>query len=515
MRFYSHIIIAACWLTLLAADAPVGAQQMATWTGEGDGVHYSDPNNWDIAAVPLNGGTTFAVNIPSGFSVEFDIIGSSEVAQFLLATNSVLRMNSLTQLTVLYDTDLFGNLIADNGEFTATGANAALLGNQATANAINSGTIAIGGTSYSSTTVEPVFQTKTLFSADGSGTQLDLSALENLNAGYDDSWSGTSVQTIQATNTGVIDLQSLTTITAPVRAEDRLDFVAESGGQILLPNLQQINIGTGNAGKVRFDLEVSSYSLPVLTDSKGAQFELSTNRSVTADLLGSMDDSQVNADTNSHFTAGNLTTVTGSRITLGAGSSLSAASLVNLQSTAVTLQDGGTLTTGVLTNYDDSQFLLSGGSTFSGGATTTSYSSTTVEPVFQTKTLFSADGSGTQLDLSALENLNAGYDDSWSGTSVQTIQATNTGVIDLQSLTTITAPVRAEDRLDFVAESGGQILLPNLQQINIGTGNAGKVRFDLEVSSYSLPALTDSKGASVRTQHQPLGDRRPAGQHGR
>ncbi len=217
---------------------------------------------------------------------------------------------------------------------------------------------------------------------------------------------------------------------------------------------------------------------------------------MTADLLGSMDDSQVNADTNSHFTAGNLTTVTGSRITLGAGSSLSAASLVNLQSTAVTLQDGGTLTTGVLTNYDDSQFLLSGGSTFSGGATTTSYSSTTVEPVFQTKTLFSADGSGTQLDLSALENLNAGYDDSWSGTSVQTIQATNTGVIDLQSLTTITAPVRAEDRLDFVAESGGQILLPNLQQINIGTGNAGKVRFDLEVSSYSLPARTDSKGVS-------------------
>jgi len=52
-------------------------QGVATWTGGGNGTSYSDPNNWNIGAVPINsGGTLYNVVVPNGQNINFDVAGS-------------------------------------------------------------------------------------------------------------------------------------------------------------------------------------------------------------------------------------------------------------------------------------------------------------------------------------------------------------------------------------------------------------------------------------------------------
>ena len=55
----------------------VGNAQIANWTGGGDGVSYSDPLNWDIGVVPLNGGgANYNVIVGNGQSIDFDEPGT-------------------------------------------------------------------------------------------------------------------------------------------------------------------------------------------------------------------------------------------------------------------------------------------------------------------------------------------------------------------------------------------------------------------------------------------------------
>ena len=71
------MIRACCILLLIISLLPLTSRgQVANWTGDGDGVTYGDPMNWDIGQVPINsGGSNFNVIVPNGVSLTFDTSG--------------------------------------------------------------------------------------------------------------------------------------------------------------------------------------------------------------------------------------------------------------------------------------------------------------------------------------------------------------------------------------------------------------------------------------------------------
>jgi hypothetical protein len=308
-------------------------------------------------------------------------------------------------------------------------------------------------------------QTVTLFSADGNGTELDLSSLQSLTAAFDDDDAGgSSVQRIAATNGGKIGLSGLRMLTGPTNdALDRLDLVVSSGGAMDLTGLQ--TIASGGEGYVRLDLGATTQELPLLTTGDRADFDLDAGATVNAPAL---------------------TTLTRSRITMADGAALHAPGLTQFSDSTVTLTALRTFETGELTQIDNSRITLAAGAQFGtagGNVAAGTYSSASLTHFHayrrQTVTVFSADGTGTELDLSSLQTLNAAFDDNDAGgSSVQRIAVTNGGKIDLSGLRMLTGPTNdALDRLDFVVGTDGEIDLSSLRIIE--TGGAGRVKFEI------------------------------------
>jgi hypothetical protein len=173
-----------------------------------------------------------------------------------------------------------------------------------------------------------------------------------------------------------------------------------------------------------------------------------------------------------------LTSLTNSQINVSANGNFSAPQLTNLTGTGVNLS-GGSASFGPLVNVNHSRFTVSGGSTYTLPAGITSYSATGVEAH---TTLLAADGSGSVLNLSSLQNINDGIGPGY----FHTIRASNTGVINLSNLTVVTGPQNS--RLDIIAETGGQVLLNNMHYFHLGstrlqigagsTLSVGKMAFD-------------------------------------
>ncbi len=393
-------ITLATTATLLLLNPLAHAEQKTAIWNAGSG-NYSTPGNWDIAETPLNNTTdTFTVQIPGNPTVTYQNL-NGVIDSLILGDTATLNLNDDnlgvdTSLTVLGATQISGNINATNASsFTATGAGTEFLGNTIRLSTTNGGNIEIGATGYSST---GLFFGGEIFSSAGSGSMLDLSTLEEINAGFDDGSNTARVQQVNATGGGVIDLSGVTAITKPARPEDRVDINVNSTGHLDLSSLATVS----GAGRM-------------------------------------------------------IVTV-----------------------------DGGILDLGPLATMDRSTFSVSGGGSVStvgtgitgGGYTTTSFTGGGV--------MLSSTGAGSILDLSSLSSINAGFNDGSGTIRAQQVNATAGGVIDLSGVTTLTAPARADDRIDFNVNSGGDVNLSALQTIIGPESGRGQTRFTVNDGTVTL-----------------------------
>jgi len=473
-------------LAAVLVSAVTYAQTTATWTGGAGTASYNDADNWSTPDVPINGGgTTYAVVIPDGVSVEFDVPGGpQEVTDLQLGTDATLTVNSGRSLTVLDFAEIYGRVTTDNGTFNAPAAAAQFPGNKARTHVSGGGTIGIAATTHSATGWSTQ-GTYAIFSATGAGSTLDLSSLQIL---YDDHWHYGNEQRhqISATNDGVINLSGLQEVHGPNReGGDWTEFVVNTGGDILLDALQSTTAGTG---EVRFSLDLPSYTLPALTDANNTRFILADATTLNVPVLQSHNGEGYSLGDNATVDAPLLESLTWSEINPGAGATFDAPNLVDISGSVIGISPAWTLVNGALVNLDNARLSVSGGAPFGvayGDVSATTYSSTDLSSR-GTYAILSATGTGTVLDLSSLTALDDGHDH-YINEQIHQIVATSDGIVDLSNVLTLSGPTREEtDRLDIVVNTGGNVNLNALQSTTAGTG---EVRFSLDVPTYTLPAL--------------------------
>ena len=467
--------------------------QTVTFTGGGDGTSWSDSNNWDLGVIPCNIGIVeFIIIIPNGFTVNNDVancqiqslehgvstlnilannvlnistdaavadsgeISLQTTAIFSVASNFVLGNNAKLNLSAFAD---FTTSTADiSGVITAGGANIVatpfyLLGNRARIYATNGASISISGSAaYSSSGLYTDSSCNiygcasrtynyNLFTASDVGTQLDLSSVQSIDAGFDD-YSGdgdndSNTQHIVASAEGKIDLSGLTMTTAPTRGNDSLKFtVIDPVSEIDLTNLRDIT--SASKGRTRFEIRGgATQSLPALETLSWAIFDLQdtveNNVSIGSALLS----------------------IANSQIFLSGGAKFT--------------ELGGLSTYASKGLYTDSSCNIYG-----CAARTHNYN------------LFTASDVGTQLDLSSVQSIDAGFDD-YSGdgdndSNIQHVIAATNSVIDLSGVKRLIAPRRGNDKVKFSINGGGQINLSSLQSIESANNGPGSTEFDIDVT---------------------------------
>jgi hypothetical protein len=493
---YVGVCLAFAGLVLGLAVSVFG-ETTSTWNNLGGDGEYANPANWNPVVVPLNdGGTAYLVVIPASASVSYDfpVSTAGTITSLTLGDGGTLTIDPAESLTVLGDADVAGRIVANAGTFSA-GAGSQFVGNKATLAASNGGNLTLPATSYSSTGITGG-GTVLLFSATGAGSVLDLSSLESL-ADNHSTYNSAQVHQVSATNDGVVNLSSLQQVSGPTLEEaDRLEFVVNTGGNIVLTALQSTTAGTG---EVRFSIDVPSYTLPALQTAVNTQFNVSGTRTLNLPALVSHSGQGYTLGDGATVNAPALASLTNAVLTLGTGSVFAAPNLTDVSGTKMDLSPDRTVTTGVIGTLNNARISVSGGFTFGtayGDVSATSYSSTGITWA-GTEALFSATGPGSVLDLSSLESL-ADNHSAYNGAQVHQVSATNNGVVNLSKVQHISGPLlEAQDRLDFIANTGGRIDLSSLQSITTGTG---KVRFVVSAGgqlSFGDLTMTDEFSLSV------------------
>jgi hypothetical protein len=338
----------------------------------------------------------------------------------------------------------------------------------------------------------------TIFSATDPGSVLDLSTLTSINGAI---FTTTDVvYTVRASNGGAIDLSGLTNVSGPTReGNDRVQFIVESGGTIDLSNLATT---TSGAGKVRFDIRDTSggpFSLPALQTSNDTEVIVAGGLTVDLGTAGNPA-----AQSGGGFTLGDgavvnytpLTTLEWASISLGAGSEFHAPNLADIDGTTWTLAPGRTLDTGVIGSLNNARIAVTGGVQWGvaqGNFSATSYSCTGLSGQY---TIFSATDPGSVLDLSTLTSINAAL---FTTTDlVYTVRASDGGTVDLSGVTNVSVPTREpNDRIEFIATTGGTIDLSSLQTV---TGGVGFAKFSANAGGTMIFGdllLTDALNLSV------------------
>ncbi len=432
--FASAIVVTlACGLT----DA---AQKTATFTGASgvDANSYNDPANWDIGEVPINNATdTFIVNIPGGVTVNYD------VPQLGGATNQVDALSISSSSTLNYNPGRALN---------------------ATAASIDGATIDLttGSTTILPTSLYDVTRAGDLLTADGTGTVLDLSATTTMTR---TNMGGNPTTTLSASGGALIDLSGLTTITNN-SGDDVLRFTSTSGGTYDFSALTTIT------GPVEFDIDAAAFALTALQSTTGG-FSLTrtAGSTTTFDNLLSSSGGVWRVPTGGSINAASLTQLRNTTVDFSGGSTLNTPSLVDIQGSFIQLDPTATFNHGALFNIDDAKFELFGGASLTVSAG--SYRSD------GTGTIISLDGPGTTLDMSSVTTWTQ---NNLGGTPNRTVTVKNNATLDLSNLTSITNSL-GDDQLIFEIQSNGTIDFTNLQSVD------GPVQFDIEVPSFTLPAL--------------------------
>jgi hypothetical protein len=436
----------------MACASVQATERTIIWTGAGDGVKWSDFNNWDLDLVPKDTAVNqFNVIIPPGWgssstAVRYDLTDAPHTIKTLdLGGSSWLNPVAGTDLTVTDTATLAGLLNVDGGRFTAVGAGTTLAGTTSRVYGANAAKITIAAPTYSSTglwadsgTSGVYVYTYVLMTADGAGSILDLSSIQSMNAGFSSTGNDYNVQKVTASNGGSINLSGVQTITVPRYGKDRLDITVDNGA-INLAGLSTIeSVSTGpNAG----------YANLIATNG------------------GSINLPSLQTASQTRFTATN-------------GSSVSLPSLQTASQTMFTATAGGRIDANGIrpVAYSSTQFWTDSGT---AGDYTYTYA------------LMTADGAGSILDLSSIQSMDAGFSSTGNDYNVQQVTASNGGSINLSGVQTITVPRYGKDRLDITVDSGAINLagLNTIQSVYTG-GNAGYAHLTAtNGSSVSLPSL--------------------------
>ena len=401
---------------------------------------FSAPQLWSLNSVPLN------------------ILGNGSFR----ATNLVSYINSAISVQPGRDfepgllTNIYGSSIAVSG----------------------GGTFRVATAAY----VQPAldynycYPPVNLFQATGPGSRLDLSSLSSVRVYWADyAWDPTLNQWhwgwtyyIDAANQGVIDLSGLQIAYGAVQNNNNgpywLSFKVESGGNILLPNLKVVT------QKTRFDLQIPQFAMPALQTVDNTLFNLPNGGRLDLASLTNFDTSSIAFGFASTFNAPQLRNYVNSDLNLAPGQVLSVPPFTNIYASRLSVSGGTSLTVGALAYDCPANWQWS-------------------------PALFSADGAGSLLDLSAMQTLAAHGGD--NGGWLYSVSANNHGTVDLSGLQSATGPdptsYGGDDWLQFSVQNSGALRLTSLQQVN------GHVRFALgDGTRLDLPNLTSlANGSSI------------------
>ncbi len=450
---YGKLLGAMCLWCVLASAVPALGQSVVTWTGTAGTQSYADAGNWDPAGVPLDGGgSTYRAVIPGGNTVQFDVSGTGNAVTALqVDAAGLLTINPDRELTVLDEAAIGGMISAPGGVLTAASLASRFTSNSVQLSATGGGRITIAANAYDA---RGITDTANLLYAHGDGSLIDLSSVQTLDARVN-VWP-VNTSTIAALNDARIDLSGLQTVYGRT-GDDILRFQTRAGGQIDLSSLQSLP-----QGHTVFDVE-GAFSLPALTSAAGVKF-------VMADAMP--------------LHLGSLTNVQSVSFDIPAGATLDAPNLVTFNHSGLTVYADRTYTLGTFTNFDNSRINVQAGATFQVAATTYS-----CRGIAGSNTILSASGTGAVLDAGSITDFDGGGNT--YPVIVQTISATNNGVVDLSGVQTLRGR-DGDDRLDLVVNSGGDIDLSALQTI---TG--GRTRFDIDRSlPYALASLETAIGTT-------------------
>ena len=445
----------------------------------------------NVGSVTKTGGGTIEFEVDSGGQIDlsslatvsgstlFDVNNASYTLPSLttatgmivdLANGSTFTANTLSDLissTITFDGDNPGVFQASSLNNISGSTVAMTAGQQLNLDPngltdINSARIMLrGGVQFGSTQIVTTTYTNSVlggtgvqFSADGSGTELDLSSLLS----YSDTRNSNGTRIVSASNNGVIDLSNVGSVTKT--GGGTIEFEVDGGGQIDLSSLATVS------GSTRFDINNASYTLPSLTTATGMIVDLANGSTFTANTLSDLISSTITFDGDNPgvFQASSLNNISGSTVAMTAGQQLN-------------LDPNG------LTDINSARIMLRGGVQFgSTQIVTTTYTNSVLGG---TGVQFSADGSGTELDLSSLLS----YSDTRNSNGTRIVSASNNGVIDLSNVGSVTKT--GGGTIEFEVDGGGQIDLSSLATVS------GSTRFDINNASYTLPSLTTATGMIV------------------
>ena len=223
--------------------------------------------------------------------------------------------------------------------------------------------------------------------------------------------------TVTASNRAALRLADVTTTVAPSSGNDALSFSATGAALIDLPSLQTVSGVTLDSGSTTFSADGASIVLGPLQK---------TNRMF------------------------------------------------------VTLNNGATLRAGGSSGFADisnSTFSAAAGAVLDAGTLKADFNA---QGLVST-TLLGAAGAGTQLKLSGLRSINAGFSN--GNGRVDTVSAVDKATIDLSGVTVLVAPVSSNDGLSFIATGGATIDLSSLQTIAGATLDTGYTTFSADAAS--------------------------------
>ena len=386
----------------------------------------------------LNQATDTHLTVVASNTLSLPLLGSFASGTISVGTNGVVSAPALLTLdTVTVNLSGDGAFVATNLStyrnssiaFSPTGQ--ALLG---PLNNIYASRLAVSGgatgrvaaTSYNM--FEDWRSSLTIFSANGTGSRLDLSSLQSITAWG--GWSGARIYSITTDNNGVIDLSGLTAATGcrtdAYDNDDWLEFNIRNGGEIKLPALRTLT------RKTRWNVEVPFLRLPALENVDNAQFYVSSSGRLELPAAQSVSDTYFSIPDGAAVDAPQLGHASGSSFGWGFNSTFNAPNLVTFQDSELGVSLGRNINVPLFQNIYASRISVSDGLSFAVAATGYDMH----QDWRSSLTIFSANGTGSRLDLSSLQSITAWG--GWSGARIYSITTDNNGVIDLSGLTAAT-----------------------------------------------------------------------------
>ena len=447
-------------------------QTVAIWTGGGDGTSYSDPANWNIGVVPINGGgTNYNVIVPDGENISFDISGSISGISYgsggsiEIVGGINFEINSVALLNSSISAEGAGSRFSANGIGVQ-------LGNGCRLDATNGAIIETSANTYNYTGNANL----TAFHASGAGSTIDSSSMNSISRTPTNEWAVGTYYI--ADNGGLLDFSGVNSIDGG-GWNGFNQFEISSGGDIDFQNVTTIHNDN------RFIIDVSSYELPSLESASGLVVDLAVGTDFSTDGLltvGGGHSSSFMIRDQSTWNAANLTTLNDTNLMISVGGTLNAPQLRTFRNSSLSLEPGVSFNAGLLEDVDNSSFQVSGGTEFAIGATSYNYTGNA------NLTAFHASGAGSTIDSSSMNSLSRTPTNEWAVGTYYI--ADNSGLLDFSGVNSIDGG-GWNGFNQFEISSGGDIDFQNVTTIHNDN------RFIIDVSSYELPSLESASGLVV------------------